>query len=42
MCGECAVIYHPEAYSKAYIKKIRSKILMEGKRKIHEHSKVLR
>jgi len=26
MCGECAVIYHPDAYTKTYVKKIRAKI----------------
>jgi len=34
MCGECAVIYHPSYYSKTYIKKIRSIIKNQGKRKI--------
>jgi len=26
MCGECAVIYHPEAYTKTYVKRTRTKI----------------
>ena len=42
MCGECAVIYHPNAYSKTYVRKIRSKLKAEGKRRLNESCKMLR
>jgi hypothetical protein len=31
LCGECAVIQHPEAYDHVYVKKIISKMKRKGR-----------
>jgi hypothetical protein len=42
MCGECAVIYHPEAYSESYVRKTRTRIRTLGVRNIKEQSELVK